>query len=493
MSHITTHAAMPPPALSRDASIISRREIEPLLAKARQTLMYYSQASGCAVMIQDRAGLAIAAPEYQNQMRICAFCRKKLRSSGCFYAKAHAVGESPRAEGTDIFSCALGFVFWTGALYRNGRYAGALTAGQVIPSGERETVADKFRALTGDEGAIHEFGVMLGEAPEKNPEEIKAMARLLGVCAGEISDNGDDPGEMIRRTARRDIEAKGSREPIRILPGKSRFSGQSPASGPREGEAAAGSPDYPLEKERFLLAAFRRGDNETGSRILNELMGSVSAAMPGDLEILRFRAIELAVLLSRSAPVSEASGIEAMLEANNRYLKRIQDSKTAEELFENLRLIAERLSGRIFSFQGVRHASVLRRAERYIWENYTRKVSLGEIARASGLSAPYFSTVFKEEMGENLSCYLNRLRVERAATLLTETGKALNEIAVLCGFDDQSWFSKIFKNFTGISPGKFREKGGRLPLRKGKRYCRNGVNFPESFVREENDEDVLSS
>jgi AraC-like DNA-binding protein len=63
-------------------------------------------------------------------------------------------------------------------------------------------------------------------------------------------------------------------------------------------------------------------------------------------------------------------------------------------------------------------------------------------------------------MGENLSSYLNRLRVERTITLLTETGRPLSEIAKLCGFEDQSWFSKIFKSFTGISPGKFREKGG---------------------------------
>jgi len=118
------------------------------------------------------------------------------------------------------------------------------------------------------------------------------------------------------------------------------------------------------------------------------------------------------------------------------------------------------MSSGIFFFQGIRHASVLRKAERYIWANYTRKLSLEEIAKASGLSPPYFSTIFKEEMGENLSSYLNRLRVERAVSMLTETDKQLHEIASLCGFEDQSWFSKIFKSFTGMSPGKFKKNGG---------------------------------
>jgi len=198
--------------------------------------------------------------------------------------------------------------------------------------------------------------------------------------------------------------------------------------------------------------------------------------MPGNMEALRFRAIELIVLLSRSAVgedpktcetedalslnhQDEPSGSSPLLETNNRYLSRILESKTPEELIENLHMGAERMASKIFSFQGMRHASALRKAERYIWENYTRKLSLEEIAAASGLSAPYFSTIFKEEMGENLSSYLNRLRVERTITLLAETGKPLSEISKLCGFEDQSWFSKIFKSFTGISPGKFREKG----------------------------------
>jgi AraC-like DNA-binding protein len=85
-------------------------------------------------------------------------------------------------------------------------------------------------------------------------------------------------------------------------------------------------------------------------------------------------------------------------------------------------------------------------------------VSLGEVAAISGLSAPYFSTVFKEEMGENLSTYLNRLRVNRAAALLRETNLPLSDIAGSCGFEDQSWFSKIFKTYTGRSPGKFRDR-----------------------------------
>jgi transcriptional regulator GlxA family with amidase domain len=53
--------------------------------------------------------------------------------------------------------------------------------------------------------------------------------------------------------------------------------------------------------------------------------------------------------------------------------------------------------------------------------------------------------------------------VEKAAGLLTESKATLNEIAEACGFEDQSWFSKIFKNYMGLSPGRYREQGGTNP------------------------------
>jgi AraC-like DNA-binding protein len=46
--------------------------------------------------------------------------------------------------------------------------------------------------------------------------------------------------------------------------------------------------------------------------------------------------------------------------------------------------------------------------------------------------------------------------------MLLETDLSLSEIAGSCGFEDQSWFSKIFKSYTGMSPGKYRGQGGGL-------------------------------
>jgi AraC-like DNA-binding protein/ligand-binding sensor protein len=308
--------------------------------------------------------------------------------------KSHCAGSSC------VYTCEKGYVYWTSPIYVAGRYAGAIIAGHVRG---------------------------------KEPDEIKSLAYMLLLTTERVSDPSRDSMTVIDKLAKKEV-------------GKAVLRGH-----PRDGS-------YPLDRERLLLAALRRGDNEKGRKILNELLNSISTGQEGKIEHLRSRAMELVILLSRET--AEPNNASTAYEMNNRYLKRIQESKTHEELKENIHLITEDLSARIFSFQGIRHSSALRKAERFIWENYTRKISLKEIADASGLSAPYFSTIFKDEMGENLSSYLNRLRVEKAALMLTETGLPLSSISKACGFEDQSWFSKIFKSYTGMSPDSYRKNGG---------------------------------
>ncbi|MCL2318897.1 MAG: PocR ligand-binding domain-containing protein [Treponema sp.] len=471
-----------PQALGKEANIINRREIEPLLDKARKVLEFYREAMNCSAVVLDRNGCCVSVQEYKNQMRFCGFCShfrqaspvpaETQRGNNCPCKVLHsgARPESRRIDETYVFTCPAGFVYWTSPIFRNGRYAGTLLAGQVL-SGGPEAAAEKLKAFCRDRTDTGKISRMFKETPVKSHTEIQAMARLLGICAGEISGNGDNPGGTIIRMVREKGSVKNSREPNAAAIKEDH---------PARKEAA---PEHLLEQERTLLAAFRRGDTAAGRRILKELIDNLQVSIPGDFEIIRFRAIELVVLLSRAA-VSGAGDSEVLVETNNQYFRRIQESKTREELINNLNIIAERMAGKIFSFQGIRHASVLLKAERYIWDNYTRKISLKEIAKASGLSGPYFSTVFKEEMGINLSSYLNNLRVEKAVTLLTETGKSLNEIAGLCGFEDQSWFSKIFKNCTGMSPGKYRENGGSPEFRPGRNHAAERASFPTQAGRD---------
>jgi AraC-like DNA-binding protein/ligand-binding sensor protein len=428
---------------------------DPILLKAYKLLKAYAKATGTMICIHDHNCLPI--PEIFESIttdrNICLFCLKHrantptvntiqdLTNSPCNEMHIKAIREANHYGGSYIYMCDLGFVFWTSPIYSEGRFAGAILGSGLLGIDSQETCAQMYQMANG-QIPEQELQKRLEQFPQGDSEKIKALAELMLICAESLSTGTEAYYATLRRRAEQQSDLTAQIQDL-----KSKYPTGSPV------------PGYPLDKERMLLSALRRGDNETGRKILNEILAVLFFSNPDQFKHIQFRAIELVVLLSRT-DVSPGYAEKMILETNNQYLRRIQESQSIEELTDVLHLIVERMAGQIFSFQGVRHAAALRKAERFIWENYSRKISLQEIASASGLSAPYFSTIFKEEMGENLSGYLNRLRVEKASHLLTETDLSLSDIAGSCGFEDQSWFSKIFKNYTGQSPGRYRSQGG---------------------------------
>ena len=233
---------------------------------------------------------------------------------------------------------------------------------------------------------------------------------------------------------------------------------------------------YPIDKEQELLDSIRTGDFGTGKELLNEILLTLFHEDLQHFQHIQYRAIELSILMSRVG-ISLGFTVKSIFDNNSRYIKLIQKTNNKGELITALHKVMGDLAEQIHRFRGTTHASALKRAEDFIYENLSRKISLEEIAKASGFSAPYFSTMFKDEMGENLSNYLNRLRVERAAALLEETDYSLSYIAGFCGFEDQSWFSKIFKAYAGTSPGKYRSQGGKMPHEIPEN------SFPDDFLK----------
>jgi AraC-like DNA-binding protein/ligand-binding sensor protein len=439
------------------------REIEPLLFKAGSILTSYEQAADCVVHLVDSEGQSFDLGKTESARPFCRCCghsfshceaEKDASDSSCSTVHRNAVEESRKLGSSYIYMCPMGLVFWVSPLYSGGRYAGALIAGEILGV-EKETARARMEAAGMDAERIK---AALDLIPRKNYEEIKALAQMMLICAQRISiGNAGTENSTAEFLPSPESAADSARD---TRPGTEFIPIREPPDPADEEETAEEMKisAQPSSNERLLIAALRRGDSAAAKRILQSILETLDTICPGDLRFFRCRAIELVVLLSRSCAVNKETG--TLLEENNLYLKRIGESSSIEELSSNLYRIIERMAGRIFSFQGLRHASALRRAERFIWKNYTRKVSLDEIAAASGLSAPYFSTIFREEMGEYLSAHLNRLRVEKACTMLIETNTSLNKISESCGFEDQSWFSKIFKSYTGYSPGKYREQGG---------------------------------
>jgi AraC family transcriptional regulator len=101
-------------------------------------------------------------------------------------------------------------------------------------------------------------------------------------------------------------------------------------------------------------------------------------------------------------------------------------------------------------------ARQLRIAKQAICENLDGGTSLSSIARDCGLSPGHFARAFAISVGQPPHQWLLEQRVDRARQLLSESALPLAEIAIQCGFADQSHFTRVFSARTGLSPGRWR-------------------------------------
>lgn len=102
------------------------------------------------------------------------------------------------------------------------------------------------------------------------------------------------------------------------------------------------------------------------------------------------------------------------------------------------------------------YSPLIRRTIEYIHLNYGQKISLSHLAELSHVSKSYLSKTFKDEVGTNISLYIEHLRCEKAAEMLRSGDLAVQEISSYVGYIDNNYFVKVFKKQFGMTPTEYR-------------------------------------
>lgn len=102
--------------------------------------------------------------------------------------------------------------------------------------------------------------------------------------------------------------------------------------------------------------------------------------------------------------------------------------------------------------------SVIKKIRNYLDENYTREISRSDLAEIVYLNPDYISRLFKKEMGVSISSYLLKKRMDAAKELLLNTNMPVNVISLHAGYNNYSYFTRMFRDYTGYSPNEYRKK-----------------------------------
>lgn len=107
--------------------------------------------------------------------------------------------------------------------------------------------------------------------------------------------------------------------------------------------------------------------------------------------------------------------------------------------------------------QVIKKLYVIDTIKNFITHNYYRKLSIEEICRDTGLNTEYAGRVFRKETGEKIPEYLSKYRIKQAKKLFLEVDLNLIDISEMIGFNNENYFSSVFKKYEGKTPAKARE------------------------------------
>ena len=362
--------------------------------------------------------------------RICtAYQRKKYGVSKCVDIEQYAYYQAERWGGSYEFLCPAGCAF-TCATF-GGHRESALLAGP-------------FRIVEMDDFLQNDLPALLPVAqdiltaarqlPYIEPKRVPYITDTLFALALHVSRQSDDELESLE---------------LASLYTRRQYENLVPAPG-----------EYPIYKEQQLRMYMSRGERDLVGHIINELLGYVYFESGANFDAVKSRIMEIAVILSRGA-IDGGASIEKILHLNDKLLPQIPQLQDMNQLNYWLAHALVMYTRCVFNARGNEYSPVVIDIINYVKRHFNGKLTLNDIADHVSFSVSYVSRIFKSETGESLSAFINRVRIDHAkAALLSDT--SLVEIAMECGFEDQSYFNKVFKKYVGCTPSAYKHQKGNL-------------------------------
>lgn len=211
---------------------------------------------------------------------------------------------------------------------------------------------------------------------------------------------------------------------------------------------------YRLERE--WADAMRAGDREKAKKVFYSINGSEGKLSKDIVTHTKYMYVAIITIATR---ISLEAGLSPIMAygLSDKLINKIDKCKSVADVNAMYMEAMDAFLDMIKETQNrKKYSNYLEQCKQYIEQNYKEKLSLDTLAEYMGLNATYLSHIFSQEEKITIQEYINKVRVERAQNLLKFSDKSILEISDYVGFQSQSYFGKIFKKYSGLTPGKYR-------------------------------------
>ncbi len=211
---------------------------------------------------------------------------------------------------------------------------------------------------------------------------------------------------------------------------------------------------YPFHYERNLLDKVRCGERQQAKEILRQLLHEIFTAK-ASIEMVKACVLELLIVLSRAA-VEGGASLEKLTLLNFNCINQLTGCADREEVRRWILDALDQFMDNMLENRTSMNVRLINKACVYITENFHKSISLEEVAQTVHLSPYYFSRIFKAEQGCNFVDFLTKVRIDKAKQLLQNPEQTVVRVASEAGYQDASYFCRVFRQEVGVTPNQYR-------------------------------------
>ncbi len=389
-----------------------------LIQKIKNSLEQYTEKTDMVSIILDNEGQMIDA---QEKYWICEsfYCQNKAK---CIADHRFALKEAYRLGSPYMHLCHKDFVIWGVSVTNQKEPVGGVLSGFALFEQHRGQL-DRY---------VDDFPLIKSKVKFISPQQVNKLSNeLFNLFKNENLFDVDLFKSLENRAfIQREIAEK-------IIEKKSR--------------AEFGRHSI-YQKQDHLIKALRFMEVGSIRSGLNDVLSEIFLEGINNMKLLKFRMLELFVLISRTM-LEVGGNIDEFYHLTNQYAKNTED---LDDIYSFSLWLTNVLNDFVSTVIKTRKKlGHINRATEYIKTHLHKKLTLAEVSSMVSMSESRFSAAFNQETGMAFSEYVNLVKIERAKELLNLKELSFVEIALTLGFFDQSYFTKIFKKYTGTTPSKF--------------------------------------
>lgn len=388
-----------------------RKHCDEVLKSAQKVLHLFSSVTGIDTLLLPHYGLA------RETFLPCTLCRL-LENYGaqtvdCKERLAEAGSLAANYGGRHLFLCRKGFVHFCVPVYCGNEHLATAVAGPCLISCSEIPKDRLIHSLISDTFQLPSaLNSPLRTLPSRTPEEIFRLMEFFELSLlsfGQVHKSAPLPGGFLEKV------------------------------------------------ETTLCSSLALGTKGQARKALSDAQELILSTFGKDATLCKDLCVEFSFLLARilSDRKEDASF--------NNALSLLFCSPTEKDPLGEPEAFLSKLTDDFFrillpSLPETEHtvdSAVVRRVIEYVEENYAKDISLETAANAVFLSVPYLSRLFKAEYGTNFNHYLNEVRIRHAKKLLLVPYSTTSDVALSVGFENPSYFSKVFKRITGLTPRNY--------------------------------------